>query len=173
MQQIVLSSTVVSRQHGTRRVITVYKPGKLGRQKRIDMRPLQPGQIRLIAAEIKKDIGIFHRQGVAPGITPLLPHFISHAPHEYARMITIPQYKVYQITLVPTVEIASVIISGFLDTPHVKCLVHYHEAHTVAKIEQFGCGRIMRTTNAVTTHRFQYLQLSLYSTNVNCSPKTA
>ena len=70
-------------------------------------------------------------------------------------MVAIPQYKVCQITLMPTVEIAGVIVCGFMDTPHVESLIHHHEAHTVAKVEQFGRRRVMRATDTVAAHLLQ------------------
>ena len=61
----------------------------------------------------------------------------------------------------------------FFLPPHIKSLIHHDKSHTVTKIKQFGCGRIMGTTYAVTPHFFQNLQVPFNGTCVDCRSQTA
>src|SRR5689334_15967582 len=94
-------------------------------------------------------------------VVPLLHHFIADAPDEDAGMIAIAQHHVFEIALVPLVPIEVVVEFRLLNLPHVKRLIHDDEAHAVGNFEQFRCGRIVRSAQAVYAHPFQDLQLPL------------
>ena len=60
-------------------------------------------------------------------------------------------------------------MAGLFLAPHVESLVHHDEAHTVAKVEQLRCRRVMGTTDSVATHFFQNLQLAFDGARIHRS----
>ena len=124
-------------------------------------------------SEIQYQVCLFKGKRICLRIRPLFEHFIADAPDEDGGMVAVAEYQVGQIAFVPVVEVTGIVMGCFSFPPHIECLVHHDEAHTVAKVEQFRCGRVMGTTDAVTAHFFQYLQLAFDGTEVDGCAQTS
>jgi len=98
-------------------------------------------------------------------IPPLLS-FLSHCsltslpdtPDENTRMVSVSQYHILKIPLMPCIPIQGIIEFCLSFFPHVKCFVHHDESHFITEIEQFRSGGIMRCTDAVDAHFLQKFQ---------------
>ena len=84
-------------------------------------------------------------------------------------MVTVAHDKVVQVTLMPVIEITRIVMRCLFLAPHIKSLIHYDKPHLVAQVKQFGSGRIMGTTYAITAHFLQDFQLTFNGTNVHGS----
>ena len=150
-----------------------HKIHQLLRQQRVDtFFPFSGQHIRRMS-EIQDQISLFQTQRIRFGITPLFQDFITDTPHKNRRMITVTQNKIIQITFMPFIEVTGIIMRRLFLPPHIKSLIHHDKSHTVTKIKQFGCRRIMGTTYAVTPHFFQNLQLPFNGTCIDCRSQTA
>ena len=98
---------------------------------------------------------------------PLFSDFIADAPDENARMVAIAQHHVFKIAFVPLIPVKMIVKFRLLFLPHVKGFVHDNEAHPVCEFEQLGRRRIVRSANAIDSHRFQHLQLTLQRARVD------
>ena len=58
-------------------------------------------------------------------------------------MVTVTQYQVGKVTLMPLVEETGVVVLCLTTTPHVKRLVHEDQPHRIAHIQQLGGRRIV------------------------------
>ena len=147
---------------GARAVVVAHHIGELDRKQRVDAHGrIFVGELIGAVAEVEQQIGLVHRESVGIGVAPLLEHLIADAPHDDRRMIAVAQQHIAQVALVPLVEVSRVVVGGLALAPHVKALVHHHQAHAVAEVEQLGGRRIVRHSYGVCTHVAHHGQLAL------------
>ena len=131
------------------------------------------GQCRSIVTGIQDKVRLFQGQRIGSRITPLFQHLVAYRPHQDTGMVTVAQHQVGEVTLVPLVKEAGIVVLRLTATPHVETLVHDDEAHGVAHVEQLGSRRVMAGTNGIAAHGFQLRQLSVQGVLVKGSPQTA
>ena len=88
-------------------------------------------------------------------------------------MVTVTEYQICEVTLMPLFEETSIVASSLLTSPHVKTFIHHDDAHRIAHIQQLRSWRVMRGTDAVDTHRLQLRELTVHSVLVDCSTQAA
>ena len=118
-------------------------------------------------AEVQHQIGFLQAESIGLGVAPLLEHLVANAPDEDGGMVAVAHDEVGEVTFVPLVEVAGIVVGRLLLAPHVKGFIHDDEAHAVAQVEQFGGRRVVRAADAVAPHLLQYLQLPLDGTRVD------
>ena len=118
-------------------------------------------------AEVQYQVGFLQAEGIGLGVAPLLEHLVANAPDEDGGMVAVAHDEVGEVTFVPLVEVAGIVVGSLLLAPHVKGFIHDDEAHAVAQVEQFGGRRVVRAADAVAPHILQYLQLPLDGTRVD------
>ena len=123
--------------------------------------------------EVQYQVRLLQTQSVRISMTPLLQHLISDAPHENGRMVAVTQNEIAQVPLMPFVEITGIVVSCLFFAPHIKCLIHHNESHTVAQVEQLRSRGIVGAAYAIASHLFQNLQLAFDGTNIHrCAQAT-
>ena len=158
---------IASSRYGPRRVKTLHHVRQLFREQRIYARFPVFGQKTFRMAEVQNQVRFFQTQRVCIRMAPLFEHLVADAPHKDRRMIAVAQDEIMQIPFVPLVEIAGIIVSRLLLSPHIESLIHHNKAHPVAQVEQFRSGRIVRTADAVAAHLLQNLKLTLDSARIH------
>ncbi len=91
----------------------------------------------------------------------LLGDFVADAPEHDAGMIAIAIEHARQVALAPLVEEAAVAVRRLARLPFVKGLVHDHEAHRVAEVQQGRIGRVVARADGVAAHALEDFQLPL------------
>ncbi len=124
-------------------------------------------------AEVEYQVGLLERESVGTGIVPLLEYFVADAVDDYRGMVAVAAYEVGEVALVPFVEIARVVVRGFLLAPHVEGLVHDEYAHAVTQVEHFGSGWIVGGTIGVGTHLLEYFELTFECAGVDSRAERA
>ncbi len=108
-----------------------------------------------------------HRASGLGGFRNLVPN----APDNDARVIAIPAKHAGQVLLRPLVKEAAVAFPPFALLPFVKALIHHHDSHLVAEIEQLGRWRIVTRAQGIASHLLQDFQLSLVTTLERSGPQ--
>ena len=76
-------------------------------------------------------------------------------------MIAIAIEHAHQVALAPLVEEAAVALRRLAGLPFVEGLVHDHEAHRVAEVQQGRIGRVVARADGVAAHALEDFQLPL------------
>ena len=96
----------------------------------------------------------------------LLADLVADAPDNHTRMVAVTLYPVGQIARIPFVKEGTVTGPVLAAAPFVESLVQDQQAHFVAKVQQFRCRDIMRSTDGIETRRLQDFQLTLQGATV-------
>ena len=84
----------------------------------------------------------------------LFAYFIADAPNKHGRMVAVAAHLVFEVGAVPIIPVEAVIVFCFTALPHIKGLVHHDKAHAIAKVQQLGSGRVVRSADGIATHPF-------------------
>ena len=122
---------------------------------------------------IKNQICLLKGQFISICRRPLLEHFITYRPHQYARMVTVALHQVRKVTLMPFVEKACIVVLRLLASPHIKRLIHYDESHRVTHIQKFRSRRIMRRPDGIHAHCLQFHQFTVKGIFIEGCSQTA
>ena len=95
----------------------------------------------------------------APVRAALLGNLVADAPHNHAGMVAVAAHHVAQVALAPLVEILAVAVGNLGDAPHVEGLVHHHQAHAVAQLQQLRRRRIVAGADGVDARALEDFQL--------------
>ena len=104
---------------------------------------------------IQYQVSLFQAQRIGSCIRPLLQHFIANAPHDDTRMVAVTLHEIGEVTLVPLIEETSIVVLRLLSAPHIKALVHHHQAHGITHVQEFWSWRVMTATNGIHAHILQ------------------
>ena len=85
----------------------------------------------------------------------LLADFISHRPHDNARMIAAQAHELLQVTLPPLVKEEVVAVLAFGLAPGIERLGQHHHTHFVAYFEKPARRRIVRSAYRIAPHILQ------------------
>ena len=88
-------------------------------------------------------------------------------------MVAVAHHEIAEVTLVPLVEIAGIVMGRLFLTPHVESLVHHKQSHLVAQIKHLRRRRIVRAPYGIAPHIFHHLQLTLHSPAVERRAKAS
>ena len=117
---------------------------------------------------IENEVGLLESEGIGLGVAPLLEDLVTDRPHEDGRMIAVAQHQVGEVALMPLVEEAGIVVLCLTASPHVEALVHYDDAHSVAHVQQLGCGRVMRAADGIDTHGLELGEFAMEGIFVKC-----
>ncbi len=146
--------------------------GEMLREECIRRQALAVGQCRGVVPGIEDEVSLLERQPISAGRRPLLKHLIADAPYQDRRMVTVATHHVGEITLMPCVEEAGIVVLRLPLVPHVETLVHDDETHRIAHVEQFRSRRIVTATDSIDTHLFQFQELATQRILIDCCTKT-
>ena len=155
------------------RVILLHQLGKMLRQERVYAQFIAMRQGRSIVPGIQYQIRLLQRKRIGSGIRPLFQHLVADAPHDDARMVSIPFYQIREIALMPFIEEAGIVAIRFLATPHIETLVHHEEAHRIAHVQEFRSRRIMTASDGIHTHIAKDGELAMHRILVYGCTQTA
>ena len=126
-----------------------------------------------LRGKVQNHIRLLNIHCVGIDVVPLLKYLISNAPDENRRVVAVAFDEIFEVALVPFVEVGGVVELGFAFAPNVGEIGHYDESHLVAEVEQLGGGCVVRGADAVAAHCFQHLKLPLDGAFVNGGAKAA
>ena len=92
----------------------------------------------------------------------MLSDFIADAPEDDAGVVAIAANERPHVFFVPLREEEVIIVASFAADPAVERFVHDDEAQAVAKIEQFGSGRIVAGANGVEAIRLHQFHAAFF-----------
>ena len=130
-------------------------------------------ECRGVVAGIEDEVRLLERQFVGISRRPLFENLVANAPHEDTGVVAVAQHQICEVALVPLLEETGIVVLCLLASPHVERLVHHDESHSVAHVQQFRSGRIMRTADAVHAHGLQSGEFAVQGVFVEGRSQTA
>ena len=119
------------------------------------------GECRGIMTSIENQVSLFKGQRIGLYIAPLFEHLVTNRPHENGGMVTVTENQIGEVSLVPLIEEAGIVVLGLLASPHVERFVHDYQSHGVTHIQQLRGRRIVRTADRVHTHSLEFHEFTM------------
>ena len=134
---------VTTSKNRTRRIVTFDDICQVTGQQGVGTHLLTMCQCRGIMSGIQDKVRLFQGQLIGICRRPLLQHLVTDRPHQYTGMITVAQYQIGEVTLMPLIKETGIVSCRLLPSPHVKRLIHHDNTHRIAHVQQLRRRRIM------------------------------
>ena len=158
---VVRTRLVAACHDGARGIILLDDLCQMLRQERLHAELTVLGQRRGVMACIQNEVGLFQCERVSFCRRPLLQHLVAYRPHQNGWMIAVAEDEVGEVTLMPLIEEAGIVVLRLLAAPHIETLVHNDQSHRVAHVQQFRGWRVVRATDSVHAHRLEFRKFAM------------
>ena len=173
LEEVVVGRRLVTAcRNGACLIVALHDLRQMTGEQGVDAELAFLGECRGIMTCIENQVSLFKGQRIGLYIAPLFEHLVTNRPHEDARVVTVTKNQIGEVSLVPLIEEAGIVVLGLLASPHVERFVHDYQSHGVTHIQQLRGRRIVRTTDRVHTHSLEFHEFTMKGILVKGSAET-